>query len=330
MDRSEIIKILQTSGTEEELFSKANAVRRKQCGNFVHLRGLIEFSNFCKKNCLYCGINCKNKTQSRFRLSQDEIISTAKFGKELGLKTIVLQSGEDDYFTPGKMCRVIEKIKDLGVALTLSLGEKTKKEYAAYKKAGADRYLLRIETTDNELYKKMHPDADIKSRIKCLYNLKELGFEVGTGILIGLSGQSMESIADDILFFKKLNADMIGLGPLIPHPDTELKDSLPGDFILTLKVMAIVRLLMPNINIPATTAMETLCPNGRKKALTSGANVVMPNITPQISRQKYSIYPDKAGVDALDKDSLKKLYDEIASIGDRVSEDFGTSKNFKN
>lgn len=330
MREEEIVKILESKDDPGQLFEEANSIRRAHCGNLVHLRGLIEFSNFCKRNCLYCGINSKNKQVKRYRLSEQEIIDTAKAGAQAGFKTIVLQGGEDDYFNQDKMCRIIEKIKSLNVALTLSLGEKSKQEYEAYKKAGADRYLLRIETTNEQLYQKMHPGADFKNRINCLYTLKDLGFETGTGILVGLVGQNIESIAKDILFFKKLNADMIGLGPFISHPQTELKDSKNGDFLLTLRVMALVRILMPDINIPATTAMETICPNGRKKALMSGANVVMPNITPVTARQNYAIYPDKKGVNALDKENLQKLYDEIASIGDSISDDFGTSKNYKN
>ena len=226
------------------------------------------------------------------------------------------------------MCSIIESIKELNVALTLSIGEKTKEEYKAYKNSGADRYLLRIETTDENLYKKLHPNSDFKNRLNCLYNLKELGFETGTGVMIGLPEQTIESIADDILFFKKLNADMVGLGPFISHCDTELKDSPNGSFELALKALAITRILMPKINIPATTAMETLLKDGRKIALTSGANVVMPNITPLSAKSNYSIYPNKQSVNANNSLELEKLKSEIEQIGDTISKDFGTSKNF--
>ncbi len=327
MNKKEIIDILKAENTEGVLI-KADTIRRKYCGNIVHLRALIEFSNFCKKQCVYCGINSKIKNVIRYRLSENEIIETAKKASELGFKTVVLQSGEDDFFGTKKMCSIIEKIKELNVALTLSLGEKTKEEYKAYKNSGADRYLLRIETTDEKLYKKMHPNADFKNRIKCLYNLKELGYETGSGILIGLPEQTVDSIADDILFFKKLNADMIGLGPLITHKETLLKNYPCGSFELALKALAITRILMPNINIPATTAMETLLKEGRKIALKSGANVVMPNITPEIAKENYSIYPNKQGINALDKIELENLKNEIISIGDTISNDYGTSKNF--
>lgn len=327
MNKKEIIEILK-SNNASEIFQKADEIRRKYCGNIVHLRALIEFSNFCKRQCLYCGINSKNIKIKRYRLSEDEIIKTAKQAANLGFKTIVLQSGEDDYFDIKKMCFIIEKIKELNVALTLSLGEKTKEEYKAYKASGADRYLLRIETTNEKLYKKMHPNADFQNRLKCLYTLKELNYETGTGIMTGLPEQSINSIADDILFFKKFNANMIGIGPFIPHPDTVMKNYPCGNFELALKTVAITRILMPNINIPATTALETLLKNGRKIALKSGANVVMPNITPNFAKENYSIYPNKQGVSANNINELENLKNEIASIGDVISKDFGTSKNF--
>ena len=327
MDKNEIIEILKSKNADE-IYKKADKIRREYCGNIVHLRALIEFSNFCKKQCLYCGINSKNKNVKRYRLSENEIIETAKQAAKLGFKTIVLQSGEDDFFDTKKMCSIIESIKELNVALTLSIGEKTKEEYKAYKNSGADRYLLRIETTDENLYKKLHPNSDFKNRLNCLYNLKELGFETGTGVMIGLPEQTIESIADDILFFKKLNADMVGLGPFISHCDTELKDSPNGSFELALKALAITRILMPKINIPATTAMETLLKDGRKIALTSGANVVMPNITPLSAKSNYSIYPNKQSVNANNSLELEKLKNEIEQIGDTISKDFGTSKNF--
>ena len=329
MNRKEILEILKDNSINSSLFDKADKIRREECGNIVHLRGLIEFSNVCKRNCLYCGINCKNKNIVRYTMNEDEILSCAKNAKELGFKTIVLQSGEGDSVSLNKMCSIIEKIKELNVALTLSLGEKTKQEYKAYKDSGADRYLLRIETTDERLYKKMHLDGDFKNRINCLYTLKELGFETGTGVLVGLPYQEIDSYADDILFFKKLNADMVGLGPFIVHSQTELKDAKNGDLTLALKVMALTRIVMPKINIPATTAMETIEKSGRIKALKSGANVVMPNITPENIKENYSIYPDKKGVDAHRTSELDKLKKEIASLGDSISDDFGVSKNYK-
>lgn len=328
MNKDEIVEIL-TCKSADIYYKKADAIRRKYCGNIVHLRALIEFSNFCKKQCLYCGINAKNKNVKRYRLSEQDIVKSAKYAQKIGIKTIVLQSGEDDYFDVKKMCSIIEKIKELNLVITLSIGEKTKDEYRAYKDSGADRYLLRIETTDENLYKKLHPNSDFKNRLKCLYNLKELGFELGSGIMVGLPQQSIESIADDILFFKKIDVDMVGLGPFISNSETELKNFPNGSYELALRSIAATRLLMPDINIPATTAMETLLKEGRKIALQSGANVVMPNITPQNIRGNYSLYPNKQSVNALDDDSLNLLREEIASIGDSISDDFGTSLHFK-
>lgn len=328
MNKDEIVEIL-TCKSADIYYKKADAIRRKYCGNIVHLRALIEFSNFCKKQCLYCGINAKNKNVKRYRLSEQDIVKSAKYAQKIGFKTIVLQSGEDDYFDVKKMCSIIEKIKELNLVITLSIGEKTKDEYRAYKDSGADRYLLRIETTDENLYKKLHPNSDFKNRLKCLYNLKELGFELGSGIMVGLPQQSIESIADDILFFKKIDVDMVGLGPFISNSETELKNFPNGSYELALRSIAATRLLMPDINIPATTAMETLLKEGRKIALQSGANVVMPNITPQNIRGNYSLYPNKQSVNALDDDSLNLLREEIASIGDSISDDFGTSLHFK-
>lgn len=328
MNKDEIVEIL-TCKSADIYYKKADAIRREYCGNIVHLRALIEFSNFCKKQCLYCGINAKNKNVKRYRLSEQDIVKSAKYAQKIGFKTIVLQSGEDDYFDVKKMCSIIEKIKELNLVITLSIGEKTKDEYRAYKDSGADRYLLRIETTDENLYKKLHPNSDFKNRLKCLYNLKELGFELGSGIMVGLPQQSIESIADDILFFKKIDVDMVGLGPFISNSETELKNFPNGSYELALRSIAATRLLMPDINIPATTAMETLLKEGRKIALQSGANVVMPNITPQNIRGNYSLYPNKQSVNALDDDSLNLLREEIASIGDSISDDFGTSLHFK-
>lgn len=328
MNKDEIVEIL-TCESADIYYKKADTIRREYCGNIVHLRALIEFSNFCKKQCLYCGINAKNKNVKRYRLSEQDIVKSAKYAQKIGFKTIVLQSGEDDYFDVKKMCSIIEKIKELNLVITLSIGEKTKDEYRAYKDSGADRYLLRIETTDENLYKKLHPNSDFKNRLKCLYNLKELGFELGSGIMVGLPQQSIESIADDILFFKKIDVDMVGLGPFISNSETELKNFPNGSYELALRSIAATRLLMPDINVPATTAMETLLKEGRKIALQSGANVVMPNITPQNIRGNYSLYPNKQSVNALDDDSLNLLREEIASIGDSISDDFGTSLHFK-
>ena len=296
MNKQEIIDILSDNTKNEWLLKEADKIRREFVGDEIYLRALIEFSNICKRQCKYCGLRSYNKQVERYRLTKDEIIFSAKKAVDLGYQTIVLQSGEDDNYYSDKLCDIIRSIKELDVALTLSIGEKTFDEYKAYRKAGADRFLLRIETTDKNLYEQMHPHASFENRIRCLEDLKTLGYEVGTGCLVGLPNQTIESLANDILFFKEINADMVGIGPFIPHSETPLKNEKQGDFWLALKVMALTRIILKNINIPATTAMETIIPNGRLIALQSGANVVMPNVSDINYRKKYEIYPNKAGI----------------------------------
>ena len=293
LSRDEIIALLKDDSINEELFKAADEVRKKYLGDEVHLRGLIEFTNICKRNCMYCGLRRDNKNLNRYRLSHEEIIDFAKKAVSYGYKTLVLQGGEDDYYTVERLVPIVKDLKALGVALTLSIGERPFEEYEALKKAGADRFLLRIETTDRELYEKLDPGMSHENRIQCLKNLRKLGYEVGSGCLVGLPGQKIESLADDILFFKELDVDMNGIGPFIPNEDTPLKDAEGGQFELALKVMAIVRLLLPDINIPATTAMETLNKQGRVIALQCGANVVMPNVTEVEYRKLYALYPGK-------------------------------------
>ncbi|MDD7473955.1 MAG: [FeFe] hydrogenase H-cluster radical SAM maturase HydE [Bdellovibrionota bacterium] len=324
--KKDIIEILKDDSINEELFSYADSVRKKYVGDKIHLRGLIEFSNYCKNTCKYCGLRCENKNIERYRILEDEILEHAKNASNLGFKTIVLQSGEDNYYTVNRMCNIISEIKKLNVALTLSIGEKTFEEYKAYKDAGADRYLIRIETTDENLYSKMHPGMSLENRKRCLRDLKTLGYEVGSGCLVGLPNQSIESLADDILFFKEIAADMIGVGPFIPHPDTPLKDASKGSFFLALKVMAITRILLKDINIPATTAMESIQKDGRIIALQSGANVVMPNVTTTEYRQKYEIYKGKACINENPTKCLGCITNKIKLIGRSVSKDFGSHK----
>ena len=321
--RNDIIEILKDDSNNDWLFSLADKTREEHVGDEVHLRGLIEFSNICKRQCKYCGLRCEDKFIDRYRISKENIISYAEHAVNMGYKTIVLQSGEDEYYNTDLMCEIIEEIKKLGVALTLSIGEKTYEEYKAFKEAGADRYLIRIETTDKTLYNQMHPNMDFYNRVRCLEDLGRLGYEVGTGCLVGLPNQTIESLADDILFFKEINADMVGIGPFIPHPHTPLKDSATGSFTLALKVMALTRILLKDINIPATTAMETLNSNGRIIALQSGANVVMPNVTTTEYRAKYEIYPNKICINENPDKCKGCISAKIQSIGRTVSTSFG-------
>ena len=328
LSKDEITEILNTDSKDEWLFETADKVREQYVGNEVHLRGLIEFSNICKCQCKYCGLRSENKTLDRYRMSKKEIVACAKNAVNMGYHTIVLQSGEDNFYTIDKLCEIIKEIKALDVALTLSIGEKTYNEYEAMKKAGADRYLLRIETTDENLYKQMHPNMSFNNRLECLHNLKKLGFETGTGCLVGLPGQTNESLVNDILFFKELNADMIGIGPFIPNKNTPLNEEQGGSFELALKVMALTRLALPDINIPATTAMETLNPNGRIIALKSGANVVMPNVTAQKYRAKYEIYPNKICTNEAPEQCRKCIENKIKSIGRTISQTQGFRKKY--
>lgn len=323
MNKQELTDILSNNSKNDWLFKEADRIRHENVGDDVHLRGLIEFSNICKRQCKYCGLRSPNKYVERYRLLKEDIIQTAKNAVGMGYKTIVLQSGEDDYYDTDKMCEIIREIKKQDVALTLSIGEKTFDEYKAFKEAGADRYLLRIETTDKELYKNMHPNAEIENRFRCLYDLKKLGYETGTGCLVGLPNQTVESLANDILFFKELDADMVGIGPFIPHENTPLKDEKNGEFWLAIKVMALTRINLPNINIPATTAMETLNPNGRIIALQSGANVVMPNVTSVEYRKKYEIYPGKICINDKPEKCRGCIEAKIKSIGRKIAADKG-------
>lgn len=325
LKKEEIIKILKTDSAD--VLKEADRIRQEYVGEEVHLRGLIEFSNICKRQCKYCGLQSTNKTLVRYRIEKDELLKYAKKAVAIGYKTIVLQSGEDDFYTCDYMCEIISEIKKMPVALTLSMGEKSFEEYKAYKEAGADRYLIRIETTDKALYEKIHPKASFENRKRCLEDLKKLGYEVGTGCLVGLRGQTIESLADDILFFKTINADMVGIGPFIPHPQTELKDDKVGSFDLALKVMALTRIMLKDINIPATTAMETLSLNGRVRALQSGANVVMLNVTSQEYCEKYQLYPNKTVILDDPEKNRKQIEAKIRSIGRTISANQGFRKN---
>ena len=327
LTRDKIIDILKDDNKNDWLFSLADKIRKENVGDEVHLRGLIEFSNICKCSCKYCGLRSPNKNVNRYRILKDEILEYVKNAANMGYRTIVLQSGEDEYYNKERLVEIIKEIKKFDVALTLSLGERSFEDYKAFREAGADRYLIRIETTDRELYKQMHPNMDFDNRLRCLKDLRTLGYEVGTGCLVGLPNQTIESLADDILFFKEIKADMVGIGPFIPHPDTPLKDNQTGSFTLALKVMALTRIMLPDINIPATTAMETLNPNGRIIALQSGANVVMPNVTTSEYREKYEIYPNKICIHENPDKCHNCIGAKIKSIGRKISTEYGFSHN---
>lgn len=275
------------------LFSDADRCRKERVGDEVYLRGVIEFSNYCRMDCLYCGLRRSNASLKRYRMEAKEILESAALAAGLRIPTIVLQSGEDKFWKIKDICLLVEKIKKLKVAVTLSIGELSAADYRRLRNAGADRYLLRFETSDAALYRKLRPHSTLSKRLRCLAALRKSGYEVGSGIMVGLPGQSAESIAEDILLFKELDIDMIGIGPFIPHPHTPLSGASPGTLGLALKAVALTRLVTGNTNIPATTAVGTIDPRGRQKALACGANVLMPNITPAAYRKHYEIYPDK-------------------------------------
>lgn len=323
INKTEILEFLKNDAEQTGILKLADKVRREYVGDRVHLRGLLEFSNICSRECFYCGLRAENKNLERYGIPKDEILLLAEHAVKNGYKTIVLQSGESSFYSVDEICEIIRKIKSFDVALTLSIGEKTFEEYKAYKEAGADRYLLRVETTDENLYKKLHPRSSLKKRIKCLENIKTLGYETGTGIMTGLPGQSIESVANDIMFFKEIDADMIGIGPFIVHTDTPLKREQNGSLDLALKTTALTRIVMKDINIPATSATETLHPNGRILALQSGANVVMPNVTSQKYRSKYEIYPGKICINDSPDKCRGCIENKIKSIGRYIAKDYG-------
>ena len=317
---------LLSSVPADELYRRADRVRQEALGDDVHLRGLIEFSNYCRNDCLYCGIRRGNRHVQRYRMSEEELVETATRAAALGFQTIVMQSGEDLQFDQLRLCRIIEKIKRLDVALTLSVGERDYEDYKAFCEAGADRYLMRIETTDRDLYHRLNPGMSWEHRHECLLMIRELGYELGSGIMVGLPGQTIESIADDLLYLKGIGIDMAGIGPFIPHPETPLANEAGGTLELALRTMAVMRLLMPDINIPATTAMESLHPQGRIMALRAGANVVMPNVTEGEYRSLYELYPGKICVNDTPAHCRSCIGLKIMSIGRTIGQGRGGHK----
>lgn len=329
LNKENLIKILKDNSLNQELFNYANKIRKDNVGNEVHLRALIEISNICKNNCLYCGIRRDNENIIRYKMLPQEILDTAKTAINSGYKTIVLQSGESNCYSTEEFLEIIKEIKKYDVAITLSLGEKSFEEYQSLKIAGADRFLLRIETTDKKLYKQMHPNMDLQNRINCLKNLKKLGYELGTGCIVGLLNQSIDSLADDILFFKEIEADMIGVGPFIPTKNTPLENASSNNFELSLKVMALTRILLPKINIPATTAMESLHKNGKILALNSGANVLMLNVNDFKYKQNYKIYNNKILNENSIMDERNSVIQKLHEINRSICNDKGNSKTKK-
>lgn len=278
------------------LFERARAVRIENYGHDVYMRGLIEFTNYCKNDCYYCGIQRSNSKVQRYRLSKKQILECCLIGYELGFRTFVLQGGEDPYFTDEKLVDIIHSIRASypDCAVTLSIGEKSYESYKAYFEAGADRYLLRHETADPNHFNRLHPrELSLERRKQCLYDLKEIGYQVGCGFMVGSPYQTTDSIVEDLLFIKELNPHMIGVGPFIPHMQTVFANEDAGTLELTVFLLGIIRLMLPSVLLPATTALGTIDPKGRELGILAGANVVMPNLSPISVREKYSLYDNK-------------------------------------
>lgn len=330
--KEEWISLIENRTPElaEYLFEQAREVREAHYGKDIYIRGLIEFTNYCKNDCLYCGIRRSNKNADRYRLSKEEILECCEHGYELGFRTFVLQGGEDGYYTDERVAEIVSEIKEKypDCAVTLSIGEKSYDSYKRFYEAGADRYLLRHETYNCEHYSKLHPaELSAKERQQCLWNLKKIGYQVGTGFMVGSPYQTAEHLAEDMLFIKELNPQMIGIGPFVPHHDTPFAKEQGGTLELTLYMLGLLRLMIPKALIPSTTALGTIDPNGRELGILAGANVVMPNLSPRNVREKYLLYDNKicTGDEAAEslenlKIRMKKInYDIVVSRGDSLN-----------
>ncbi len=305
----------------ELLASRAEKVRKDIYGNAVFIRGLIEVSNICKNDCLYCGIRHSNKDCERYRLTEEQILECCDEGYEIGFRTFVMQGGEDPVFTDDFVCGIVKKIKERypDCAVTLSLGERSRESYQRLYDAGADRYLLRHETADSEHYSKLHPsDLNLENRMECLKNLKEIGFQTGCGFMVGSPYQTTAHLAKDLKFIDEFKPQMCGIGPFIPHKATVFKDKPAGTVELTCYLLSIIRLIHPPVLLPATTALGTIDPYGREKGIRSGANVVMPNLSPQSVRKKYELYNNKIHSDAESAQHKEDLARRMAAIGYEV------------
>lgn len=315
-----------------QLWARADEVRRQQVGDEVHLRGLIELSNYCVRSCAYCGINVSNREVERYRMTAEEILACARQARALGYGTVVMQAGEDPGLTRTFVADVVHAIKaETGLAVTLSLGERSDEDLAAWRRAGADRYLLRFETSDADLYARIHPSLPGRpsDRFALLRRLRDLGYEIGSGVMIGIPGQTYETLADDLQAFRGLDLDMIGVGPWLPHPATPLgrgelpaaaeDEQVPNTELMTYKTVALTRLLCPEANIPSTTALATVnLAQGRELGLARGANIVMPNLTPVRYRALYEIYPSKACIGETASECAGCLAGRITRIGRQI------------
>ena len=322
LTRDEALQLIREGAEyKDKLFALAQRAAQQSFGRNIFVRGLIEFTNYCKNDCYYCGIRRSNKNAARYRLTRDEILKCCRAGYALGFRTFVLQGGEDYTYSDEDIAAIVRAIKQQhpDCAVTLSIGERSRETYKLWKEAGADRYLLRHETADFNHYAMLHPaELSAESRQSCLYTLKELGYQAGAGFMVGSPYQTAENLADDLMFLQKLRPQMIGIGPFIPHHDTPFKDEPAGSVELTLVLLAILRLLFPHVLLPATTALGTLCPGGRVLGIKAGANVIMPNLSPQNVRGKYLLYDNKLHSGAEAAEALELLKQEVAGIGYKI------------
>ncbi len=331
LTKQELVTLISNRDPEldQYLFAKAVAMRHKVFGNDIYIRGLIELTNYCKNDCFYCGIRKSNRNIERYRLSGEQVLECCQTGYELGFRTFVLQGGEDPYFTDDRLCTMINTIKSRfpECALTLSLGEKSRASYQAYYHAGADRYLLRHETADEPHYNKLHPSSlSYSNRRQCLYDLKDIGFQVGCGIMVGSPYQTAECLAEDILFMHEFNPEMVGIGPFIPQHDTPFAEETAGTLEMSRFILGLVRLVLPNVLLPSTTALGTIHPQGRELGIMAGANVVMPNLSPLEVRKKYLLYDNKICTEDEAVEGFHEMQRKIDKIGYRIVVDRGDYK----
>ena len=316
---------------DDELKQLAVQKRKQRFGNEVFIRGLIEFSNYCKNNCYYCGIRCGNKNADRYRLTKEQILQCCEQGYQIGYRTFVLQGGEDAFFTPDKIADIVYAIKQKypDCAVTLSVGEHSKEVYQQWFDAGADRYLLRHETAADEHYQKLHPDnMSLQNRLECLQNLKDIGYQVGCGIMVGSPFQTNECIAKDLVFMQDFKPHMVGIGPFIPHKDTPFANHSAGSIKLTLFLLSLIRIILPDVLLPATTALGSIDPQGRELGILSGANVCMPNLSPQSVREKYTLYNNKLSSGAESAQRFEQLNQRLNKIGYKTVVSRGDFKQF--
>lgn len=313
MTKQELVNLLALDDFSP-VYEQADKIRNETVGDEVHIRAIIEFSNICARQCRYCGLNCTNPNVDYYRMTKEEILETAKQAIDAGYKTIVLQSGENPTLDREWMGDIVKKIKEMGSAVTLSIGELSDDDFKYYRDCGADRYLLKHETADPVLYSSVHPCGTLESRTHCLKTIHDLGFETGSGFMIGLPGQTLETIAEDLLLLKELDCKMAGIGPFIPHPETPLRDANAGDPELTKRAVALARILIPHANLPVTTALGVINQSAKENAFSCGANVVMKKVTPDEYKKAYEIYPAK-----LDETNIKKdrelLEQQIRALG---------------